>query len=119
MNEKRTSPPPPKYEHIIKTSPPPPSYIQSTVRLQYKNQPYITDLDQVAFRSQYLEFRPTDTMSDIAQWPLRQRLVFYLKTWATTAYDGRLIFFAFFVVGSLVTMGLVVSFIALPSLIKH
>ncbi|KAI8357263.1 hypothetical protein BD560DRAFT_426412 [Blakeslea trispora] len=91
------SPSPPRYEHVMKNNPPPPSYIHSTVRLQYHNQPYITDMEQYAFRHQY-ETRnasaagdmQSDNFSAIAKLPFRKRLTYYARSWLTTLHEGRL-----------------------------
>ncbi|KAI8636519.1 hypothetical protein BD408DRAFT_425976 [Parasitella parasitica] len=119
-----SSPSPPCYESTLE-APPPPSYHQSTTRLYYKNQPYITDSDQILYNSnqEYCSSSEDDSDSDswsyIAKLPLRQRLAFYSKSWLHTIYDGRLIFFAFFILVSIIVLGLVVSFITIPSLFKR
>jgi hypothetical protein len=114
-----TSPLPPCYDSAIQT-PPPPSYSQSTTRLYYKNQPYISDIEQATFNNpQTAHDYDSETWSYIGRLPLYQRLQYYVQSWATTLYDGRLVFFIFFVLASVVTLGLAVSFITIPSLINR
>lgn len=110
----------PSYEHIAQT-PPPPSYLQST-RLHYKNQPFISDFEELTYRQEQERQRAdnqSDTWSEIANLPLRQRMIYYLSSWSNTIYDGRLIFFAFFVFASLTTLAVVVSVVTIPSLLNH
>ncbi|OBZ85363.1 hypothetical protein A0J61_06587 [Choanephora cucurbitarum] len=78
------NPSPPKYEHVIENNPPPPSYMHSAVRLQYHNQPYITDVEQHEFRRQHdmrcasaAEDIQNDTFSTIARLPFRKRLLLW------------------------------------------
>lgn len=116
-----SSPVLPSYEHIAQT-PPPPSYLQSTTRLYYKNQPFISDFEELTYRQEQERQRAdnhSDTWSEIAKLPFRQRLAYYLSSWSNTIYDGRLIFFAFFVFASLTTLAVVVSVVTIPSLLNH
>lgn len=112
---------PPSYD-CIGQSPPPPTYLQSA-RLHYKNQPFISESDQNTYCQEHEQrqhdYYADDTWSDIANLPLHQRIHYYLKSWANTVYDGRLVFFAFFILGSLAIMATVVSIIALPSILKR
>ncbi|KAG2232837.1 hypothetical protein INT48_006289 [Thamnidium elegans] len=112
---------PPSYD-CIRQSPPPPTYLQSA-RLHYKNQPFISESEQDAYYQEHQQrlhdHYADDTWSDIANLPLHQRMRYYLKSWANTVYDGRLVFLAFFVLGSLAIMAIVVSIIAIPSILKH
>lgn len=113
------SPSPPCYDSIVQT-PPPPSYSQSATRLCYKNQPYISDIEQATFDNQQTEHDfDSETWSYIARLPLHQRFQYYAQSWATTVYDGRLVFFIFFILTSVMTLGLVIVLITIPSLIKY
>lgn len=111
---------PPSYDCIVKTLPPP-TYLQST-RLLYKNQPFISEQDELLYRQQ-LERQhvdnQSDTWSNISELPLYKRLGYYIKSWGSTVYDGRLIFLAFFIFASLGIFAVVLSVIAIPSLLKH
>jgi hypothetical protein len=110
---------PPCYDSTIQ-SPPPPSYSQST-RLYYKNQPYISDIEQATLNNQEQTLQDYDsrTWSHIARLPFHRRLQYYMQSWAMTVYDGRLVFFIFFILAAVVTLALVVSFITIPSLLKQ
>lgn len=115
---------PPCYESTLE-APPPPSYLQSATRLYYKNQPYISDSDQVLYNNsqEYSNNSEQDNDSDswsyIAKLPLHQRLGYYFRSWLHTVYDGRLIFFAFFILAAIIVLSLTLSFITIPSLFKH
>ncbi|KAF1805318.1 hypothetical protein V8B55DRAFT_1446187 [Mucor lusitanicus] len=119
-----TLPSPPCYEATTLDAPPPPSYLQSTTRLYYKNQPYISDSDQALYGLQEYQHctesdDDSDSWSDIVRLPLRQRARYYFRSWMHTVYDGRLIFFAFFVLAAIIVLGLVASVVAIPSLFRH
>ncbi|GAN06096.1 hypothetical protein MAM1_0111d05573 [Mucor ambiguus] len=117
-----TLPSPPCYESTTLDAPPPPSYLQSTTRLYYKNQPYISDSDQVLYSNQEYSVDSgddSDSWSYIAKLPLRQRVRYYFRSWIHTLYDGRLIFFAFFILAAIIVLGLVASFLMIPSLFRH
>ena len=128
MNEKNQanplvhSPLPPSYDCILRT-PPPPTYLQSTTRLYYKNQPFISDFEELTFRQEQERQRhldhASDTWSEIAKLPLRQRLAYYVNSWRGTIDDGRLIFFAFFVFASFTTLAVVIAVVAFPSVLKN
>ncbi|KAG2208509.1 hypothetical protein INT47_010205 [Mucor saturninus] len=111
---------PPNYDCIVQTLPPP-TYLQSA-RLHYKNQPYISEYDELIYRQQqerqYVDDQ-SDTWSDISKLPLRKRFKYYVRSWGNTIYDGRLIFFAFFVFTSLGIFAVVLSVIAIPSLLNR
>ncbi|GAA5805485.1 hypothetical protein HPULCUR_011001 [Helicostylum pulchrum] len=113
---------PPSYDCIVGQSLPPPTYLQSA-RLHYKNEPFISESDQNTYyqehQQQQHDHDTDDTWSDIANLPLHQRIHYYLKSWANTVYDGRLVFLAFFILGSLAIMAIVVSIIVIPSILKH
>lgn len=106
-------------------TPPPPTYLQSTTRLYYKNQPYISDLDQLAYRQEQEERQlrrenESDSWAEIARLPLHRRFNYYMASWGNTVYDGRLIFFSFFIFASFTIMAIVVSVIVILSLLlKH
>jgi hypothetical protein len=116
------SPLPPSYDSTVHT-PPPPTYLQSTTRLYYKNQPYISDFDELSYRQEHERQRnenQSDTWSEIAQLPLHRRFNYYIASWGNTVYDGRLIFFSFFIFASFTVMAIVVSVVVIPSLLlKH
>lgn len=115
-------PSPPCYESTTLDAPPPPSYLQSTTRLYYKNQPYISDSDQILYSNQEYSVDSgddSDSWSYISKLPLHQRIGYYFRSWIHTVYDSRLIFFAFFVLAAIIVLGLVVSFITIPSLFRH
>ncbi|KAL7315552.1 hypothetical protein PS15m_004759 [Mucor circinelloides] len=115
-------PSPPCYESTTLNAPPPPSYLQSTTRLYYKNQPYISDSDQILYSNQEYNVDSdddSDSWSYISKLPLHQRIGYYFRSWIHTVYDSRLIFFAFFVLAAIIVLGLVVSFITIPSLFRH
>lgn len=112
---------PPSYNCVVDL-PPPPTYLQSS-RLHYKNRPFISEQDEIIYnqeqeRQQHDNYQ-ADTLSDIAQLPLHKRMSYYLKSWTNTVYDGRLVFFAFFVLGSLTVMAIVLSVMVIPSVLKH
>lgn len=111
----------PSYDYIVQT-PPPPSYLQSTTRLYYKNRPFISDCEELTFHQEQERQRSdnqSDTWSEILKLPLRQRISYYIRSWSNTVYDGRLIFFAFFVFASLTTLAVVITVVATPNLLKH
>lgn len=111
---------PPSYDCIIQTLPPP-TYSQST-RLYYKNQPFISEQDELIYRQEQERQHnhdQSDTWSDISKLPMHKRLGYYIKSWASTIYDGRLIFLAFFIFASLGIFAVVVSVISIPSLLKR
>lgn len=107
---------PPSYHSLIQTQPPPPTYIQSTIRLCYKNQPYISDQDQYNYSQQQLNNSSSNRLS---YRDTKRCIMDYILSWATTLYGGKLIFLSFFALVSIVILGLIISFITIPSLIKH
>lgn len=111
---------PPDYNCIVQNLPPP-TYLQST-RLHYKNQPFISEQDELIYRQQqerqYVDDQ-SDSWSEISKLPLHKRLGYYLKSWGNTVYDGRLIFLAFFIFSSLGIFAVVLSVIAIPSLLNR
>ncbi|KAG2198991.1 hypothetical protein INT46_005531 [Mucor plumbeus] len=117
-------PSPPCYESTLE-APPPPSYLQSTTRLYYKNQPYISDSDQALYNNNHEYSNNSEENCDIDSWsyiaklPLHQRLGYYFRSWLHTVYDGRLIFFAFFILAVIIVLGLMIPLITIPSLFKH
>lgn len=101
---------PPSYHSVIETQPPPPTYIQSTIRLHYKNQPYISDQDQYNYQQQQLSNRSSYS---------GKTCIDYILSWSNTLYGGKFICLTLFVLVSIVVLGLIISFITIPNLIKH
>ncbi|KAI8987879.1 hypothetical protein BDF20DRAFT_832768 [Mycotypha africana] len=120
---------PPSYERTMRTQPPPPSYKQST-RLYYNNQPYIKD-NEFMFcthchfnRYNYSDMETNthctantsngDFSDDDLTIATTKRMRSCIFSWYTTLRDAKLVFFAFFVIFTLVILGLVIPFVRYP-----
>jgi hypothetical protein len=106
-------PEPPSYDSTLDDSPP--NYIHST-RLLYQNEPYISGFDTMECPHNDAS---SETWSAINELPFRQRMFYYLQSWASTIYDCRFIFFILSVCCSLAIMFVVFSLILFPAQLSN
>ncbi|KAI8886440.1 hypothetical protein K501DRAFT_269799 [Backusella circina FSU 941] len=108
VQDHTTTADPPSYDSSMHDCPP--NYIHST-RLLYQNEPYISGFDTWTDN----DASSVVSWSDMNELPFRQRMLFYVRSWASTMYDCRFIFFVLSVCCSLAIMFVVFSLIVFPN----